>query len=419
MRTPLGSLLILATLVHASSGQMVRVEGDAEHGFRLTRGGEPYFVNGVGVDGGSLPAAAAAGANSIRIWGSDRLGQVLDEAQANGLTVCAGLWLGHPRHGFDYGDPAQLARQTEMVRRTVVAYKDHPALLAWALGNEMEGDGRDDRIWRHIEELARLVKSIDKNHPRLTVIAELGEGGHKIPSLERLCPSLDLIGINSYGPVSTVAERYARAGGTRPYLITEYGPIGWWESSKTAWDAPIEPTSTQKVEAYSRAYDAIQADPKTCLGGYAFLWGWKQEATATWFGLQLPSGERVGAVDLLTERWTGKPPTNRCPVVNGLRVEGGTSRPSGDTLRVTLEATDPEGEELVVRWSFLKEGKARGGGDRDPKPDALANVILESGNHHALLRLPKEPGAYRLFVTLVDAHCGSATANVPLQVKTP
>ena len=59
--------------------------------------------------------------------------RVLDEAQRNGMTVQMGIWIGHPRHGFDYSDRDAVKRQREMVREAVRTYKDHPALLSWGV----------------------------------------------------------------------------------------------------------------------------------------------------------------------------------------------------------------------------------------------------------------------------------------------
>ena len=55
---------------------------------------------------------------------------------------------------------------------------------------------------------------------------------------------IDIIGINSYGGGPSLAQRYKQAGGTKPYLVTEYGPPGIWEIGKNAWGAYPEPTST-------------------------------------------------------------------------------------------------------------------------------------------------------------------------------
>src|SRR5690348_9550075 len=72
-----------------------------DQGFQLLRDGRPYFIKGAGGDG-SRKALVAAGGNSLRTWGADKLQGVLDEAQQLGLTVAVGIWLGHERHGFDY-----------------------------------------------------------------------------------------------------------------------------------------------------------------------------------------------------------------------------------------------------------------------------------------------------------------------------
>ena len=85
----------------------VELRETADGGWQLLRGGEPYLIRGAG-GSGSLERLAEAGANSVRTWGAEGLDDILDEAHEHGLTVTAGIWLGHERHGFDYGDPAQV-----------------------------------------------------------------------------------------------------------------------------------------------------------------------------------------------------------------------------------------------------------------------------------------------------------------------
>ena len=62
--------------------------------WQLLRDGQPYFIRGGGGNEQAMKSIAAAGGNSIRIWGDDHLGEVLDTAQQAGLTVTAGIWLG-------------------------------------------------------------------------------------------------------------------------------------------------------------------------------------------------------------------------------------------------------------------------------------------------------------------------------------
>ena len=393
--------------------KVLKVDG----GYRLLRDGTPYFIKGAGGDG-SQEALAKAGGNSVRTWGADKAGQVLDEAQRRGLTVTLGIWLGHGRQGFNYNDADQVARQADEVRRTILKYKDHPALLMWGLGNEMEGDGGDAAVWSAINNLASLAKRLDPNHPTMTVIAEIG--GAKVRNLHRLCPEIDVVGINSYGGIDSLPARYKAAGGEKPYVVTEFGPAGQWEIQKTPWDAAPEPTSTEKAATYRRAYQrAIAGAPGVCLGSYAFLWGHKQEATATWFGLLLPDGSRTGGADALAEIWSGKAPANRCPTVKPILLSGPARVAPGAALTARLEAADPEGDPLKVDWTLLREGAYGAGGDAEAAPESIPGAILKADASHAELKLPKDGGGYRLFAYVRDGHGGAATANVPLFVDGP
>jgi hypothetical protein len=57
------------------------------------------------------------------------------------ITVSAGIWLEPECSWFSYANPEHCAKQAARVREEVMLYRDHPALLAWGVGNEVEGDG--------------------------------------------------------------------------------------------------------------------------------------------------------------------------------------------------------------------------------------------------------------------------------------
>ena len=62
---------VAALAVSTSSicvGATVVVQGDANAGWRLVRGGEPFVIRGAGGPG-SLESLAACGRNTIRTWG--------------------------------------------------------------------------------------------------------------------------------------------------------------------------------------------------------------------------------------------------------------------------------------------------------------------------------------------------------------
>lgn len=380
--------------------------------YQLIRNGQPYFVKGAGGNG-NRKLLLEAGANSIRTWGAEGLGEILDQAQKDGLTVTAGIWLGH-RPGFNYSDEAAVKQQFEMCKQVVLKYKDHPALLCWAFGNEAEGDGLEPKVYKAINDIATMSKQIDPNHPTMTVIAEIGGG--KVRSIHDLCPNIDIIGINSYGGAPTLAERYAKDGGTKPYMVTEFGAPGHWEVGKTRWDAPIEMTSTEKAVMYRKAYEgAVSRASGVCLGSYTFLWGHKQEATSSWYGILLPDGAHLGAMDVMSEIWTGNPRKNLVPRILELKTPQADGLKAGQMINASLQASDPENKPLVVKWVLSGEAVERlTAGQDEAKPPLYPDAVVHSSNRSVTLKLPSHAGAYRLFVYVYDDAGGAAVANIPL-----
>ncbi len=409
----------LALLPSSVKAEATPVElRQTDEGWQLLRGGEPYFIRGAGGDA-SLEQLAAAGANSIRTWDAEGIDDRLDTAHALGLSVTVGIWLGHERHGFDYNDEKQVRDQLERVRDMVLRYKDHPAVLLWGIGNEMEGyeSGDDPAIWSAVNDIAAMVKELDPNHPTMTVTAELGGG--RIESVHERCPDIDIHGINSYGGAPSLAERLRAGGASKPYVIAEFGPVGPWEMPKTEWGAPYEQTSTEKAAFYRQSYEQGVIDAAgQSLGSYAFLWGFKMEGTSTWFGMFLDDGSRLGPVDVMTELWSGQPPDDLVPSVEPLLIGGQSKLDPGAEVEVSTGVADPEGRPIDVRWVLRPESDDYAtGGDFRPNPPDIEAAVLGGRVDGARVRMPEEPGPYRLFLYAYDEAGNAATANVPLLVK--
>lgn len=402
-----------------TSAEPVPVElRQTESGWQLFRDGEPYFIRGAGGTH-SLAALAAAGGNSIRIWDAEGIEALLDEAHALGLTAAVGVWLGHERHGFDYDDPEQVAEQLERVRRAVLRYRDHPAILLWGIGNEMEGfeDGDNPAIWKAVDDIAAMVKKLDPNHPTMSTTAFVH--GERIEYLHHRSPAVDIHGVNAYGGAQAVPEFLRDGGATKPFILTEFGPLGPWEVPKTEWGAPIEQTSAEKAAFYRESWEkGIEAAPGHALGGYAFLWGNKVEATETWFGMYLENGAKTAAVDVMTEIWSGKPPADLAPSVTRPEIDGPTQVEPGAVIEVRASAEDADGSAVDVRWVLRPDsGDYLTGGDYRPAMPDIDGAIVESRSDGATVRMPAEPGPYRLFVYAYDVAGNGATANLPLLVK--
>ena len=422
--TSLLALTILSVVMtlaaqSAAAPVPVRVERAASGGgWQLVRDGKPYFIKGGGGDG-SKEVLARLGGNSVRTWGvGDDTQAKLDEAQRLGLTVTLGIWLRRTGDGFSYNDARQVAEQHEMARQAILRYKDHPALLLWGIGNEMEGfeAGADPAVWKAVDDIAALAKQLDPNHPTMTVVAELG--GARVKSLHELCPHIDIVGINTFGGVASIGERYRKAGGTKPYIVTEFGPPGTWECGKNSWGIPLEPSSTRKAEFYRDGYlKGVKAHKDLCLGSYVFIWGHKQEATPTWFGLFLPDGTQLEPVHTMAELWSGKAPANRCPRIDVPKVETEQAAP-GQTLRATVDVTDPEDDPLTLQWVLTGEVKkpSIGGAKEEPAEQYGDAIVGRNGDRTVQVKMPQEPGTYRLFVYARDGRGNGAVANAVLRV---
>lgn len=412
----------------ASGPIPVKLVRDDDGRWTLLRGGEPYFIRGAGGTEfhDKLPLF---GGNSLRTWGvrqlepRDEQGRnLLDRAHELGLTVTVGIWVQQVRHGFDFDDVAAVHRQREMVRAAVRTYRDHPAVLAWGLGNEVEIAVPADNpaIWRELNELAKIVKEEDPHHPVMTVIAGMGEA--KIRGIIEHYPEIDILGVNAYSSAPRALEVLTRLGWDRPYVLTEFGPVGPWEVAKTEWGASIEPTSEQKAAMYRRAWEGnSSAASGNWLGGYAFNWGNKQEGTSTWFGMFLPTGERTAAVDVMKWLWTGHWPADRCPEITDWSVPFAESTVApGSQHEVSVEVHEPEGQPVTVTWWVMAEAVRPGiGGDREAVPEKFPAAVSPLSPTRALVTVPPHPGAYRLFVKAVDPANGASVRNTPFRVAAP
>jgi hypothetical protein len=393
---------------------VVKIVPRAGGGFELLRNGKPYFIKGA-VGSRELDRLVTAGGNSIRIYSP---GAALDDAESRGLTALVGLNLGRPRQGFDYRDARKVQAQRDRVREAVAKFKDHPGVLMWALGNENELRASDeDRllVWKETEQLARIVKETDPNHPVITVIAGLGKAN--LEELAQTAPSLDAVGINTYGGMLTLGAAVRKHGWKKPWLVTEFGPRGHWEVSKTAWGMPIEDSSTEKADFYERAYQASVTSQPACLGSYVFLWGQKQEKTHTWYGMFLPDGTPLGAVDAMTHAWTGRWPANRAPRIGELRLDGSPEHVfgKGSSIQAHVTASDPDSDPVKITWDLRKDvaDNPNTGGDREePTPP-----LQTASGADVVFPAPPAAGNYRIFVYVYDGKGSAATANVPVRVR--
>lgn len=417
----LSALLILCFIVQARQiRRAVKVEiTRTPSGYAFSRSGKPYFVNGAGGTN-KMEEVKAKGGNSIRTWTTGGGKAILDQADKLGLTVTMGLNVARERHGFNYDDAAAVKKQLEQLRMEVRKYKDHPALLAWGIGNELNLDYKNPRVWDAVNDIAKMIHEEDPNHPATTMLAGINQ--KEIDFIKEKCTSLDLISVQVYGGLAKVPQQLANAGWTGPYMVTEWGPTGHWECPKTKWGAPVEETSTEKAAVYKSRYEASISKDKNCLGSYVFLWGQKQERTPTWYGLFTEAGETTAVIDVMQYIWSGSWPENRAPAITSFSIDG---KKAGSSIElnpqekylISITASDPDKDKLTARWELLPEATDLGqGGDRESRPVAIPDAVTATSLSNAMLNVPSKSGAYRLFVYVSDGHNHVATANIPFFV---
>ncbi len=420
-------LVALASVCVAScapqQGAVIRKKGN---GFELRVDGEASYIKGVGGTN-RLDVASASGANACRTWGGDvkSVKRTSELAAKHGMRVMQGIWL--PKELEKYSDEKFKSEMLKTCCELAETFKDDPNILCWGIGNEIELSGSNSGVvWGFVEELAAAMKAIDKRHLVATVIAH---NKSALDSIARYAPSLDIVGINSYGSIFQVKDMVAESDYKGPYMITEWGPTGWWETSSTTWKAPIEQTSEQKRQVYEERYNKAILGDERCLGSFVFLWGQKEERTPTWFsmfvegkvdGLPL-KGEKTPMVEAMQRVWSGEEPAQTAPVVTGIKVDGKSPKESptlqkGKPFRVEVAATDREGDKMTYIWEVLYEATKLGfGGSYEPRPERYGEVFTTTEPTAEIII--NEEGNFRVYAYVADGTGFVSTVNSPVQVQ--
>jgi hypothetical protein len=418
----LGWVLLQATLAGESGGPAYQIV-ERDGAWQLLRVGAPFYAKGA-VGWESYDLLHRCGANSVRTGASKAS---LDRVQQAGLTALVNLPVRGERNRMNWEDDEMVAQQEQRVLAAVRELKDHPAVMFWAVGNELDwippGIPHSPRLWQRLNDLAVKIHALDPHHPVMTVVGT-GRYEQKIQEMAQQCPDMDLLGINAYGDLKQVTE-LTRKYWPKPYVVAEWGPTGHWQVPKTEWRVPIEQTSTEKARIiYDRYTKIIQADKGRCLGSYVFLWGQKQETTHTWYGL-FQDGLTTESVDVMAWLWSGAWPQNRAPAVLALDIMGFPERatihlPPDRSYEAQVVCYDCDYDPLTFHWDVRPEvaipkDSYAGGGEKPAVP--IPGLIQGDGGPRIRFTTPKAQGAYRLFVQVRDGQGHTGYANAPFYVR--
>ena len=200
---------------------------------------------------------AANGINTVRIPHTMPPRSLLDAASRHGLWVMAGL-SAEQYLGFLIDRKKSLSEIEALVRAKVRTCAGHPALLCYALGNEIPAPvarwlGRT-KIERYLEHLYRAVKAEDPGG-LVTYV--------NYPTTEYLqLPFLDLLCLNVYLESQEKLEAYLgrlqNLAGERPLIMSEVG----LDSLRSGEDAQARSLDWQVRTAFAGG----------CAGVFVFSW---------------------------------------------------------------------------------------------------------------------------------------------------
>lgn len=416
-------VFVFSVLSQFSIAQATVVEVVENNGhYMLKKDGKPYYIKGAGAKS-NFRLLAASGANSVRLW-STNFPDLLDSAHHYGMTVSLGLYVRPERTGMDYNDPYAVKGQIEQLKREVLRYKDHPALLLWGIGNEMDLRYTNYKVWETVEALAKFIHEVDPNHPTMTVIAGLDPA--KAYLISTYCPSIDILGVNAYGSIENTPINIKKFNWNKPYVVTEWGVNGPFEASTTEWGAKKEPPNGLKATQRQRRYeDLITKDTTYCLGSYCFLWGQKQESTATWHGMFLNDGSPTEAIDVMHYCWSGNWPLSRAPSIVNIVLEGMDwtqdhrfNSANTATLKLELSVQSNNNDVIIANYELYPETFSKKiGGDVQKRPKSIPLHSIGQTDTELTFRTPEQKGAYRIFARIQNSKGQSSVANIPFIVE--
>lgn len=431
------SSLFVACSNSAQSPSVVKVVKQ-DNQYSLTVNGQPYTVKGVGMgykNDERVIALKEAGGNSFRTWDLSHIDKELAIAEKLGLMIAVGIKTGKELVGFDYNDEEAVAVQFKRVTAAIEKYKNHPNILLWVINNEpnllFDELGQlvqvNPKVYAAMGDIIDYIHKNDPNHPVTFSLA--GANPKDIAQVLKYAPNIDILSVQYYGKLVTLPSDIAQSNVDKPYMVTEFGPIGHWELPTTAWGREIEEPSAIKATGMAKRMQDVILDDQTgkIIGSYVFFWGQKQERTPTWYGMFNETGEQTARVDELTRIWTGQYPANRAPLskditINNTQAVENVRLKAGQLAKVKVQVSDPDGDPLRHEWVIMKEVETRSqGGHFEAKPATVSLKILKSEEQADYVEMtfyaPDQVGEYRLFNYAHDGKNKVGNANIPFMVE--
>ncbi|MFN6945700.1 MAG: glycoside hydrolase family 2 TIM barrel-domain containing protein, partial [Cytophagaceae bacterium] len=359
----------------------------------------------------------AMGANTIRRYNQGVYDvNVLNIAEEYDLKVCYSIWF-DPKTDFANDVEAVKEYQRE-AEELVTKYKNKKSVLAWTLGgpvwNMLQENFRQPYLTevrraylQQLEEMAKTLHRLDPHRPVIAVFDFTDELPAALLDLKTHAPSIDVIGLNVYKEqdLMAVPEIIDRFYPGKPYLFTEFGPQPYAFDENNGYEYKEDTDFFKGRRYFWKWIKYIDARKETNLGGFAFCWSDKADGVNTWFGLTDFKGRRKASYYDLMRVWGGKKMAGSFPQIYIEGPEKGFIR--GSKHEFDLKSLDGFGGFKHVDWYLCKEEKFKESGKIDVAED----------RYSLLLKIPVDPGKYRLYAFLSDKNGNVVTASKAIYIK--
>ncbi len=229
------------------------------------------------------------GANTIRLWGWNNTADhtdFLNSAYNNGtdpIYVIVSFWMG-PSAYPNISKPETRAQIRSDFRNMVAAHKGSPAVLMWAIGNELNAPwmyGNNTDLFSLINEMAQVAheKEGANYHPVTTPLMHI-DLINTISAYNDTMTALDIWSVQIYrgNSFGTLFEDYKNVSG-KPLVITEYGIDAYDNRNSTEYELIGTP---YQAEYASALWNEIMANSNVTSGAsimaYSDEW-WKGKYT--------------------------------------------------------------------------------------------------------------------------------------------
>lgn len=383
----------------------------------------PFYVKGVGCGlafgkrgEDYLKLAGEMGANSVRTWGTDQgTKEYLDQAQAYGLKVAAGIWLNYVdskgRFSYLHNEEYKRAKRREVLDY-VARFKSHPAILVWGLGNEAIFFTKDEdekvALCRFMEELIAEIHKIDPDHPVLYASA----GTQDLPYLKKYVPSLDIVGINEYGSIRTAHGAWDYLGFDKPYIFTEYGPYLSIDRPKDINGRAIELSDFDKAKRYKEFVGQIYEFRGSNLGGFAFHLGETTQESMTWWNLNEGPLKRA-SFWAIYEAYAGQKAACVPVRIKKLHLNKTKNLDPEETIEVKVDY-DPQSEEGLVFEYAISTAEEN---VLEYYVNKYLPIQAQADGAHALIKAPAGKGTYRVYCFIKDKQGNVSSQSCSISVR--